>query len=96
MELAKRLSSLRKASKSPLRAVAAKCNCSSQYLHKLENGYALRPALDILYRFAAFYQFSSDTLILEAEKIPQDVYWKIIHNPDLISYIREYKSISSK
>lgn len=88
MKLSKRLSTLRKTSKASLQAVSRRCNCSPQYLHRLEKGVAHRPAIELLYKLAAYYQFPSDTLIIEAEKIPSDVYWAIVHNPKFLQTVR--------
>lgn len=92
MDLGKRLSGLRKSKKASLRAVAQRCGCTGSYLSQLEKGEARRPSLYILYALADFYQFPSDTLIIEAEKIPKDVYWKIIHNPHYLAIIRNLNS----
>lgn len=93
MELSKRLKTLRKASKLSLRAASKQCGCSFQYLQKLESGESIRPAMDLLYTLASVYDFAADTLILEAEKIPSDVYWKIIRNPELLAQIRFYQPV---
>jgi transcriptional regulator with XRE-family HTH domain len=92
MELSQRLKSLRKSTKSPLRAVAARCQCSFQYLSKLEKGSEIRPQIELLYRLAAYYQFPSDILIIEARKVPQDVYYKIVDYPELLEIVRRFRS----
>ena len=90
MLLSERLTLLRKSAKTTLKDVAIRCDISLQYLQKLEKGHAKRPKLELLYRLASYYQFPSDKLIIEAGKIPQDVYWKIVNRPDLLKVIREY------
>lgn len=91
MDLSERLSSLRNTAKATLNQVSTGCGCSPQYLHKLEKGALKRPKISLLYKLAAYYQFSSDILILEAGKLPEDVYWRLIHNPEIISKIRNLK-----
>ncbi len=91
MQLHERLVSLRQSKGCTLKDVAWRCGCAFQYIHKLESGKAVRPKLELLYKLAAFYNFPSDTLIAEAGKIPEDVYWKIVYNPDLLSVIRGWK-----
>ncbi|MDE2233704.1 MAG: helix-turn-helix transcriptional regulator [Patescibacteria group bacterium] len=91
MKLSQRLKELRKAKGLTLQDVARRCECSFQYISQLENDMAFRPKLELLYKLAAYYDFSSDTLILEAGKIPQDVYWLVINNPSLLNVIRSYK-----
>lgn len=63
---------------------------SPGYIHQLEKGIALRPKLRILNALADYYGISRDTVIIEAQKIPEDVYWKIVNNPILLNTIREY------
>lgn len=91
MELSKRLAELRKSRKLSLRAVSSRCKCPFRYLHNLEKDKIRRPKIDLLYKLAVFYGFSSDILIIEARKIPQDVYWRIVDNPELLQVIRNYK-----
>lgn len=91
MELSSRLKTLRKQRKITLKQASERCGCSFQYLQKLESGLAIRPAIDLLYKLAAFYQFSSDILILEAGKVPQDVYYEIVRCPELLELIRNHK-----
>jgi transcriptional regulator with XRE-family HTH domain len=88
MKLHERLSELRKSKGCTLKDVAWRVGVAYQYIHKLESGKAVRPKLELLYKLAAYYQFSSDTLVAEAGKIPSDVYWKVVESPELIAAIR--------
>jgi transcriptional regulator with XRE-family HTH domain len=90
MKLGDRLFSLRKERGITLKDACAKGNCSYQNLQKLEKGKITRPKLTLLYNLAAFYQFPSDTLILEAGKIPEDVYFKLLRCPSLLKVIRNH------
>ena len=92
MELGKRLFSLRKERGITLKDATKRCGCSYQNLQKIEKGIITSPKLDLLYKIAAFYQFPSDILIIEARKIPQDVYYRIIDNPQLLQIIRNFEA----
>lgn len=70
-------------------AEASKCSgISLGYLHDLESGKATRPKIDILSKIAYCLNISADDLIIAAEKVPQDVYWKIVRNPQILNIIR--------
>ncbi len=90
MKLSERLYTSRKQRKITLKEAAKKCGCSFQHLQKLEKEKIFRPKLELLYRLAVFYCIPPDMLILEAGKIPQDVYWKITRCPQLLQVIRDY------
>jgi transcriptional regulator with XRE-family HTH domain len=92
MKLSQRLRELRKNNKLTLQDVARRCKVSFQYLSQLENDKAFRPKMELLYKLAVYYNFSSDTLINEAQKIPEDVYWKIIKHPHLVQIIRNLQA----
>jgi transcriptional regulator with XRE-family HTH domain len=91
MQLSKRLQILRKERNITVRAAALLLNCSFSHLCKLETGALNRPKLQFLIKLAAFYQFPADTLIIEAGKIPPDVYYKIVNYPELLEIIRNFK-----
>lgn len=88
MELGDRLFSLRKERGITLKMACERCGCSYQNLQKIEKGKITSPKISLLYKLAAFYQFPSDILIIEAKKIPSDVYFKITDNPKLLEIIR--------
>lgn len=75
-----------------LHHVAKYCNISIAYLSELENGKAKRPKIIILQKAAEILQTDPDVLIITAEKIPPDVYWKIVHNPQLLDIIRKFEA----
>lgn len=92
MKLSQRLRSLRKSKGLTLQDVSRRCDVSIAYLAQLETDKAFRPKMALLYKLATYYDFPSDSLINEARKIPEDVYWKIVENPDLIPIIRNLKA----
>lgn len=72
-----------------LSKVAEHSEISIPYLSDLENGKALRPKIKILQKCAEYLCIDSDVLIISAEKIPPDVYWKIVRHPFLLKTIRD-------
>lgn len=74
-----------------LNQVSKYCSISIAYLSDLENGKAKRPKITILQKASEILQINSDILIISAEKIPPDVYWKIVHNPALLEVIRAHE-----
>ena len=92
MKLSQRLKELRKNKGLTLKDVSRRCGCSFQYIAQLENDIAFRPKIELLYKLAAYYDFSSDILINEAGKIPQDIYWDVVNKPALNEIIRNYKA----
>lgn len=74
-----------------LHHVAKYCGISIAYLSELENGKAKRPKIAILQKAAEILQIDPDILIITAEKIPPQVYWKIVHNPKLLDAIRAWE-----
>lgn len=91
MQLSKRLLELRKKKGVTLKTASRSIGCSFQHLSKLENDKAFRPKIELLERMSAYYGVSPDTIIIEAGKVPQDVYWKIVNNPQLLTIIRNYE-----
>lgn len=61
------------------------------YLNDLEQGRALRPKMKVIYAMAGLYGVPIDDLCLSAERIPQDVFYKIIRYPELLETVRQYK-----
>jgi transcriptional regulator with XRE-family HTH domain len=90
MKLSQRLRDARKSKGLTLQDVARRCDVSIAYLGQLETDKAFRPKMELLYKLAIYYGIPSDTLINEARKIPEDVYWKIVDHPELVQVIRNY------
>lgn len=90
--LASILRSARESKGYKLHHVAKYCDISIAYLGALETGKALRPKIRILQKAAEILQIDPDVLIITAEKIPPDVYWKIVYNPKLIDVIRNLEA----
>lgn len=79
---------LRQASK----RLGKKDGLSFSNLSKLERAEYPRPPIAALVKLCKLYQLTEqqDKIILLAEKIPPDVYWKIVTTPKLLSIIRNY------
>lgn len=80
----------REKSNIPLRLAAKNIGISIGYLNDLERGRALRPKMKYIYAMAGFYALDIDELCLSAERIPQDVFYKIIRRPELLNIVRNH------
>jgi transcriptional regulator with XRE-family HTH domain len=74
-----------------LSKAAKQIGISIGYLNDLEQGRALRPKMKYIYAMAGLYGVSIDEICIAAERVPQDVFYKIIKNPDLLDVIRAWK-----
>lgn len=90
MKLSQRLRYARSLKRVTLQEASENAGCSLPFLALLEKGTTTKPKIELLNKLADYYGLSRDTLILEAERLPEDVYWKIIKNPSLLNIIREF------
>lgn len=74
-----------------LKFCAENLGISIGYLNDLEQGRALRPKMKVIYAMAGLYGIAIDDLCLSAERIPQDVFYKIIRCPELLDVVRKHK-----
>lgn len=74
-----------------LKFCAENLGISIGYLNDLEQGRALRPKMKVIYAMAGLYGVPIDDLCLAAERIPQDVFYKIIRCPELLEVVRKHK-----
>lgn len=88
MLLSEMLKNSREAVGYTLSEACERIGISVTYLWELETGKRKRPKIGTLQKIADVYGVSPDVVIRSAEKIPPDVYWKIIHNPRLVEVIR--------
>jgi len=75
-----------------LQDVANHTGVSIGYLSEIENGKALRPKMQPLRDIAGFLCINQDEIIMAAQRIPEDVYWKVVRTPSLIAVIRSYEA----
>ena len=75
-----------------LQDVAKHTGLSIGYLSEIENGKSLRPKMKALRDIAGFLCINQDDIIMAAQRIPEDVYWKVVRTPSLVAIIRSYEA----
>lgn len=78
----------RHAKRMTLVELASNIGVSSSHLSDIEQGKQLRPKQETLEKLAAFFGSNEDEVIALGGRIPRNVYYKVVNNPKLISYIR--------
>lgn len=91
MQLKKIFSTGRASSGLPIRKAAKAIGLSPSYLHDIEMGRANKLKMKYIYAAANVYGISPDVICAAAERIPQDVFYKIIRCPELLEVIRKHK-----
>lgn len=72
--------------------VAAKAiGIAQSHLHAIENGKKPKPKMPVLYKIADYYGIPPDRVCLSAERVPSDIFYKIVANQELLQIIRNYK-----
>ena len=74
-----------------LEKASQQLNISPSYLSDFENERARKIKMDFLYQCAEFYGLNVDELCISANKIPKDIYFKVLEHPHLFEKIREIK-----
>jgi transcriptional regulator with XRE-family HTH domain len=74
--------------KMPLRAAAEFLRTPFGMIACIERGEPVKISMDFLDIVAKFYGVDIDEVCGHAQRIPQDVYWKIVNNPQLVEVIR--------
>lgn len=74
-----------------LEKASGQLGISPSYLSDFENGRALSIKIDFIYLCANFYGLNVDELCISAGKIPKDIYYKIVNNPEIFAAIRALK-----
>lgn len=73
-------------------AVAAKAiKIAQSHLHAIEKGKKPKPKMDVIYRISEYYGIPLDDACLSAKRVPQDIFYKIVANKELLQIIRDYK-----
>lgn len=90
MKLEKILKDARSRAGVTTRKAAKNIGLSIAYLNDLEHGRATKPKMKYLYSIASYYGLDFDILCIAAERIPQDVYYKVIRCPELFAIIRNH------
>lgn len=68
-----------------------KLGISKSQVHNLEQGYIARPKMELLEKIASVYGLPYDEVVIMGGRLPKDVYYKIVYNPELIKLIRDLK-----
>lgn len=90
MKLAEIMKKARKSRKLKLCEVAEFTGLKIAFISAVENGKILRPKMDKLYKLVTYYGINLDETCIAAERVPQDCFFKIIRNPELMQIIRDY------
>ena len=69
--------------------VAAKLSVNTNYYSQIESGYAIKPSEALLIEIANFYGFDTDEFLHLYGRLASDIYNGIMHNPIVISQLRE-------
>lgn len=84
------MKNLRIFSKLSLRESAEKMGCISfSALSSIERGRPAKISMEFLRCAAELYCADYDTLCVHAERIPRDVYYKLIAKPELFDVVRQ-------
>lgn len=80
---------LRETSGLTLRAASKQIGCISfSGLYAIEQGESFKIGMDLLAGMTKAYNCDYDALCLKAERMPKDVYYKILGKPELYAMIR--------
>ena len=82
----------RKERRLSLKLAAQYMGICQSHLHYIECGKVTKPKMETLYRIISFYGLPVDGTCEMVKRIPMDVYYKIVNNPDLIPIIRNLKA----
>lgn len=71
-----------------LHDVAGFCNSPFGSLAAIERGEVVKIPMRLIHSLSVLYAMDYDQLCEKAERIPEDIYYKIVRNPQLFSVIR--------
>lgn len=75
----------------PLRAASEFLKIPFGMIACIERGEPVKISMDFLYNAAEFYGVEVDDMCEMAQRIPQDIFYKIVDNRKLWKHIRAYK-----
>jgi transcriptional regulator with XRE-family HTH domain len=90
MKLAKIMLNARKSRDLRLHNVARATGISISTIHNIESGKLIHAKIKTLEALVAFYGLDKDSSFIAAERIPPDVFWKIIRCPALLNIVRKH------
>lgn len=74
-----------------LKDAAKYMRVSQSHLHYIETGKTVKPKMETLYKIISFYALPVDETCRMAGRVPMDVFYKILNNPQLVEVIRSYE-----
>ncbi len=81
----------RKKSNLSIRAAAKNIGFSPSYLFSIEGGNVKKLKMKYIYAAANVYGIDPDELCYASERIPQDVFYKLLRCQKLIGVVRDWK-----
>jgi transcriptional regulator with XRE-family HTH domain len=88
MTFGKLLKSLRNQKGLSIKQLAAELGLNYTYISKLENS-KVNPSSKVISKFSDYFNYSSDELMLAADKIPKDILEILKNNPqETVIYLR--------
>ncbi len=88
MTFGKLLKSLRNEKGVSIKQLAAELGLNYTYISKLENS-KVNPSSKVIIKFSDYFNYSSDELMLAADKIPKDILQILKNNPqETVIYLR--------
>lgn len=69
---------------------ANKMEISRSILHRLETSDDRKPKMDELKLLSNFYEIGYDDLCFAAERVPEDVYYKLAKSRELYDVVRKF------
>jgi HTH-type transcriptional regulator, competence development regulator len=89
MEFGQILRDLRLKAGLGIKRLAPELDVSYSYLSKLENN-EIAPSADLVNRVARYFDYSNDSLMLSAGKVPREILEILRENPDdAVTFLRE-------
>lgn len=73
-----------------LTEAASRLCISKGYLSDIEKGHARVKKCGLIYAAALLYGVDADNLFILNNMLPQDVFYKVVQNPELVEVIRAY------
>lgn len=90
MQLAAMIKKARKAKDVSLHLAAIESGVPATMLHYLETGKTIHPKMDVVRKISDYFALPYDDVCIAAQRIPEDVFYKIIDNPKILPFIREF------
>lgn len=90
MSLAQIIKKARQSKEVSLHIAAVSSGVSATTLHYIETGKLLHPKMDVIQAITDYFNLPYDDVCIAAQRVPTDVFDKIVKHPGLIQVIRDY------